>query len=195
MVVNESRRELLADSALAVLGSEGSRGLTHRAVDARAGVPAGTTANYFPSRAALFTGMGGRIFDRVAPEPDRLADLAQREPDHETFIAYTRYIVERLLRAPELALALCELRLETARNPSLAEEMGAFLRLGLASDIRFSNERGLPAGRAEITMLHYAIDGLVLDRLTTPISPDDDPLATIEEITRRIVQLHHVRGS
>ena len=40
---------------------EGSRALTHRAVDARAELPAGTCANYFPSRSALLLAMAERI--------------------------------------------------------------------------------------------------------------------------------------
>src|SRR6218665_2014261 len=111
VALNEQRRHLIADTALDVLGSDGSRGLTHRAVDTRARVPIGTAANYFPTRAALFAGMGQRIFERIAPDAGRLAELGDREADAETFIAYTRYVIERLLASPQLALALIELRL------------------------------------------------------------------------------------
>nr|MDA8322359.1 TetR/AcrR family transcriptional regulator [Actinomycetota bacterium] len=44
---NEERRRALADAAIAILAGQGSHHLTHRTVDRRAGVPAGTTANYF----------------------------------------------------------------------------------------------------------------------------------------------------
>jgi DNA-binding transcriptional regulator YbjK len=47
------RRTELADAALAVVAAKGLKGLTHRAVDAQAGVAVGTTSNYFRSRAAL----------------------------------------------------------------------------------------------------------------------------------------------
>lgn len=187
MARNERRRQHIADAALHVLGAEGGRGLTHRAVDAAAEVPVGTTANYFPSRAALFAGMARRVFTRIAPDPERLAALADRDADVEAFAAYTRYVVERLLAAPGLALALVELRLEAARSPELADELGAFLRSGLADDIDFHARRGLPGGVDEIVMLHYLADGIVLDRLTTPLRPGDDPLAAAEEITRRIM--------
>lgn len=188
MALNEQRRRLLADAALEVLGAEGGRGLTHRAVDARAEVPVGTTANYFSTRAALFTGMGQRVFERIAPDPDRLAALSNRRADVDTFVAYTQYVVERLLAEPSLALALVELRLEAARNPELADQLGSFLQAGLAQDAEFNASRGLPGGIAEIVMLHHAIDGLVLDRLTTPLVPDEDPLRTAEEIARRIMR-------
>lgn len=187
MAVNETRRRLLADSALAVLGSTGGRGLTHRAVDLHAAVPIGTCANYFPTRAELFRGMGERIFERIAPEQHRLAELAALDPDTRAFVAYTRYVVERLLREPDLALALIELRLEAARNPQLAAQIAPVLRAGLDADVEFNAYRGLPASRRDITLLHYAIDGIVLDRVTTPLVPGDDPLEAAEELARHLL--------
>jgi AcrR family transcriptional regulator len=48
-----SRREAIADAAVGVIADRGIRGLTHRAVDEAAGLPAGSTSYYFRSRAAL----------------------------------------------------------------------------------------------------------------------------------------------
>ncbi len=61
------RRTQIADAALAVVSEQGLKGLTHRAVDAQAGVAVGTTSNYFRNRAALV----GAAVDRVE-ELDRL---------------------------------------------------------------------------------------------------------------------------
>ena len=72
MVSNPQRRDLLADAGLRVLATAGARGLTHRAVDREAGVPAGTASNYFRSRDALLNGLAERIFTRMAPTPDDL---------------------------------------------------------------------------------------------------------------------------
>ncbi|HEX5290102.1 MAG TPA: TetR family transcriptional regulator, partial [Streptosporangiaceae bacterium] len=44
-----NRRQTLLDAAIQVLGERGIRALTHRAVDAEAGVAAGSAANYFPT--------------------------------------------------------------------------------------------------------------------------------------------------
>lgn len=187
MAQNDDRRRLLADAAIEVLGASGGRGLTHRAVDAHAGVPVGTTVNYFASRAALFTGIARRIYTRIAPQPEPLATLADRDADLDTAVAYTRYVVERLLAVPTLALALLELRLESARNPELAEELARFVRAGLDDDVAFNAGRGLPGERADIVLLHHAVNGVVLDRLTTPLEPDADPLAVADELARRIL--------
>ena len=65
----------MLDAAITVLGGRGVRGLTHRAVDAAAGAPAGTTSNHFRTRDALLDGVVDRFAER---ERDALRDLAAR---------------------------------------------------------------------------------------------------------------------
>ncbi len=71
-----SRPELLADAAVAVLARDGLRGLTHRAVDAEAGLPGGSTSNYFRSRSALLQAVVARVQEldlavlAAGPPPD-----------------------------------------------------------------------------------------------------------------------------
>ena len=69
------------------------------------------------------------------------------------------------------AIRLAE-RLEAARRPELAELIGSWLRLGFANDVDFNARAGLPGGEREIALFHYALDGLMLDRLTVSIDPD-----------------------
>ena len=59
-----ARREDLGDAAIAVVAERGLKGLTHRAVDSAAHVPAGTTSNYFRTRQALIEGVAERIEQR-----------------------------------------------------------------------------------------------------------------------------------
>lgn len=172
MVRNETRRRVIADAGLTVLAQEGSRGLTHRAVDAVAGVPTGTTSNYFRSRDALIEGLVDRIGERLAPTPDDLARRAAGTPGPALFADYVRDIVRRLTADRDVTLALFELRLESGRRPELAALLGAWQRAGFDADVAFNTAAGLPGGRSEIALFHYAIDGLLLDRLTTPIDPD-----------------------
>jgi len=151
MAKNSTRRSALADAGIAVLAREGSRGLTHRAVDEEAGVPTGTTSNYFRSRDALVAGLFERIGERLGPTPGDLE-------------------------------ALFELRLESGRRPELAALLGPWLRAGFEADVAFNRSAGLPGGPREIALFHYAIDGLLLDLLTTPIDPDvatDDVIAVL----------------
>ena len=55
------RRTQVTEAALTVVATAGLKGLTHRAVDAAAAVPPGTTSNYFRNRAALVAAVAGRI--------------------------------------------------------------------------------------------------------------------------------------
>ena len=176
MVANPSRRAVLADAALELLGRDGARAVTHRAVDAEAGVPVGTCANYFRSRSDLLQGMAERIFTLLAPDPGRLDDLADL-PAGDAGPAYAGYVVERLLGRPNLARALIELRLEAARTTDVAEPLAAFLRAGFEADVDFHTDRGLPGGREHVLRLHHLVNGILLDALTIPLDPDADPVA------------------
>ena len=171
MAKNDTRRSLLADAGIAVLAREGSRGLTHRAIDAEAGVPTGTTSNYFRNRQSLITGLFERIGARLAPSPQDLEERAATEPSRELFADYIRDIVRRLLTEREVTIALFELRLEAARRPELATALSEWQRAGFEADVAFNTSAGLPGGRGEVALFHYAIDGLIFDQLTSPIDP------------------------
>ena len=183
---NPERRTQLADAGLDVLATQGARGLTHRAVDAAAGLPAGTASNYFKTRDALLGALGERIFERLAPDQAVLQPLAKREPGIELMIDYVHYIVERLLGRPELTLALLELRLEAARRPGLHEILSRTLRQGFDADVAFNANAGLPGGAEEIRLLHFAIDGLVLDQLTPGTGHPYDVTAIAARLVRRL---------
>jgi len=185
---NTERRTQLADAGLAVLAESGARGLTHRAVDAAAGLPAGTASNYFSSRDALLGALGERIFERLAPDEAVLKPLAERKPSVDLVVDYVRYIVERLLRRPELPLALFELRLEAARRPGLNEILSRTLQQGFDADVSFHVQAGLPGGAEEVRLLHFAIDGLIFDQLTPGVGRPYDIDAVTARLVRRLVR-------
>jgi len=187
MARNPSRRRALGDAGLAILAREGARGLTHRAVDAEAGVPAGTTSNYCRSRAELIGLLVARIGERLAPDAEVQAALAAQVPDRARFAAHVREIVARLTASRDITLALLELRLEAARRPEVAETLGAWMREGFAGDVAFNDAAGLPGGPFEIALLHYAVDGLMLDRLTASIDPTIDVDAAVDALVARLL--------
>lgn len=51
-----STRDRIVAAAIELLGDEGVRSCTHRRIDRRAGLPAGSTSNYFRTREALLAG-------------------------------------------------------------------------------------------------------------------------------------------
>lgn len=182
MARNAGRRAELADAGIAVLAREGSRGLTHRAVDAEGGAPTGTTSNYFRSRAELLEGLVARISERLAPDPEALAELASHPPDRASFGRHLRDIVRRLSAHPEVTLAWFELRLEAARRPEVADLMRGVLLEGFRGDVAYNEAAGLPGGPAEIALFHYAVDGLLFDRLTVSIDPDTPTDEVVEAL-------------
>lgn len=187
MAKNEERRAAIADAGLAVLAREGARGLTHRAVDEQAEVPKGTTSNYFRTRDALISGLFERIGQRLAPTPDDLERRGAEPPSPALFADYLRDIVRRLSTEREVTLALFELRLESTRRPELAAVLGPWQRAGFDADVAFNAEAGLPGGRREIALFHYAIDGLLLDRLTTPIDPETSTDEIVDDLVARLL--------
>lgn len=124
-----SRPELVADAAVTVLARDGLRGLTHRAVDAEAGLPDGSTSNCFRSRASLIEAIVARL-----EELDRAALTSGAEPDVSSRRALATYLaanvrlmtLSRHVRATRARLAL--LLDETAR-PALDAGHRRFLAM------------------------------------------------------------------
>lgn len=58
-------------AAIELLGTEGVRALTHGRVDERAGLPKGSTSNYFRTRAALFEGVVDAMLASESPAVGR----------------------------------------------------------------------------------------------------------------------------
>jgi hypothetical protein len=109
-------------------------------------------------------------------------------------VDYIRYIVERTTADPDLTVALFELRLESRRRPTLADVLATTLRSAYREDVVFNTTQGLPGGAEEIALLHYAIDGLLLDCLTIPIDPELDRDRMTDILVRRLVGPSIERG-
>lgn len=151
------RRAAVLDAAVRVLAEGGTRALTHRAVDAAAGVPAGTCSNHFRTRAALVMGIADELERR-----DR-AFLAGLEP-----AGLTREALPDLAAA-YVAAQVAEPTAQRARL-ALAVEPGVDLspqhdRLrGLLADLCERAGIADPPGRARAVVDH--LDGVLLHGLT-----------------------------
>jgi DNA-binding transcriptional regulator YbjK len=186
---NSTRRDHLADAAIEVLAREGARGLTHRAVDAEAAEPSGTTSRYFRTRDALMAAVVERVRDL------HFADLgrAPRGPvdpavigDHLATMVHSALTVHRSRH-----LAIFELFQESTRRPELHAAMAATrtAQIQLIRDVH--RAAGLELTAALATTLVAAITGLVHIALTTPEaigirSPDD-----VRDLVRAAVDLVH----
>jgi DNA-binding transcriptional regulator YbjK len=123
------RRTAILDGALAVLAEQGMRGLTHRAVDAAAGLPPGSTSYYFRSRASLVAGCVERLVERDLAEDVAAVDAAvlSAGQDLPTVLAevLTAVGVRMATTERQRALARYELSLAAVRDPALRAELVA----------------------------------------------------------------------
>lgn len=116
------KRGIVLDTALTVLGERGPRALTHRAVDEAAGLPAGSTSNYFRTRAALLTGITARLEERDHAAWDRLP--APR--DVPELVEHLGRLLRHAVTADEAAtLARYALVLESRELPEVREALRA----------------------------------------------------------------------
>ncbi|MEU6949266.1 TetR family transcriptional regulator [Streptomyces sp. NPDC046316] len=188
MARNQERRTTLLDAAIEVLGDEGARGLTFRAVDARAGVPTGTSSNYFTDRDQLLSQVADRIFVRMTPEPDSLVAAMRPKPSRELVVELMRWLARRMAAERTCYLGLFELRLEATRRPELREQLTKVLRADLDYNIRTHVESGMPGDADTVRLLYFALTGLLFDHFTVPGLHGDRELdALIETVVRRIV--------
>jgi DNA-binding transcriptional regulator YbjK len=121
------RRSRILDGALAVLAEQGMRGLTHRAVDAAAGLPSGSTSYYFRSRAALVAGCVQRLleWDLAEDVPDVEAALLRAGTDVPGALAAVLTAVGVRMATSQRwrTLARYELSLATVRDPALRDDL------------------------------------------------------------------------
>ncbi|WP_203184898.1 TetR/AcrR family transcriptional regulator [Streptomyces pratensis] len=113
-----SRADLIADAALALLAERGMRGLTHRAVDERAGLPQGSTSNHARTRQALLETTVRRLAEleaQVLAPGDLLTSSDPAQVAEGLAHALHRY----LTGSTELLVCRYELALEATRRPGL----------------------------------------------------------------------------
>lgn len=165
---NPERRRALVDAAIEVLADEGARGLTFRAVDARAAVPPGTASNYFTDRDDLLTQAGGRIYQRLTPDPASVARSLRGPRDRVLVARLVRELTARIDAYHSGYLALLELRLEATRRPALREVLTATVRADLEATVAFHVDEGLPGDATTAVLLYLGVNWLVVERLTLP---------------------------
>ncbi len=181
---NPERRQALLDASIEVLAREGARGLTFRAVDQEAGVPAGTASNYFPNRDALLVQVGNRYYERLIPSEEAMAK--SRGPQtRESMTELMTEVVERVFHFRTGYLAILELRLEATRRPELQALLTERVRADLDFNIANFRESQLPGDEDAVVLLYLALNWLILERLTLPGIFDERRAA---ELVRTIVE-------
>ncbi|MBO3100614.1 TetR/AcrR family transcriptional regulator [Cellulomonas fengjieae] len=177
-------KERALDAAVELLGAEGVRALSHARIDTRAGLPAGSTSNWFRTRRALLAGIVDWIAEReradfgpagvpAAPDEKALIDglCAMVELQTGPFAARTR--------------ARYALFLELASD----RELGAPLRQQRHEFERWTEQlvaaAGIPDPVPATRALMALSDGLMLHRLT--VDPALDMRPAVERAVRGLM--------
>ena len=152
------RRDAIADAAIHLVATRGLRGLTHRAVDAEAGLPPGSTSYYLRTRNALLTACVNRMLTR---DVSGMPAGTQAEPV-ELLVGMTVGLAQD---RPDDLVARYELSLEASRQPELRKainEGGRELRAMLA---QLLEGLGVPDASAAAWPVAAMMDGLLYDRV------------------------------
>mgnify|MGYP000845384591 CR=1 FL=1 len=161
------RRHQLLEAALHVIADEGLKGLTHRAVDRRAGLPEGSCSAYLRTRRALEAALTAYVAEALLTDVDRLADRLASTSEPEGVAAAVDLFL-RWLDQRDLLVARLELTMAATRDHGLAEVL-ALHRARLVAIVEgimtgLGKEHG--AARAEALVASY--DGLLLTALLKP---------------------------
>lgn len=176
-----STRDRALDAALELLGDGGIRALTHARVDERAGLPKGSTSNWFRTREALVAGVVAWLSERERAEFDA-APRPVIETPGDLVDAFTELIAVQSGPLATRTRARYSLFLEGARSPELLAPLivqrTIFVEWSTALLARIGAAD--PAGAVRSVMA--ALDGLLLHRVTV------DPDAEIRPVVERAVR-------
>ena len=178
-------RERALEAAVELLGAEGVRALSHARVDERAGLPPGSTSNWFRTRRALIGGFVDWIAER---------ERADFEPAAMPTISGVDELIEGLCAMAELQTgpfaartrARYALFIELAGDPELGERLQHQHRRFQ----RWTEQLVTAAGIADPVPATRALmalgDGLLLHRLT--VDPELDMRPAIERAVRALAE-------
>ncbi|MFH9352968.1 TetR/AcrR family transcriptional regulator [Kitasatospora sp. NPDC017646] len=160
------RRTVLADAAIGVLADAGVRGLTHRAVDAAAGLPVGTTSAYLRTRQALLTALVRRLVELDQGELQAMGERATVRSADELVQNIAELMRHRLTGAGRRrSLARYACAVESVRDPELREILVPRENAGRAVVRAFLADQGVADPDGRTATLLACIDGLVFERL------------------------------
>jgi DNA-binding transcriptional regulator YbjK len=174
-------RERALDAALSLVGEEGIRALTHARVDERAGLPKGSTSNWFRTRDALVAGVVAWLAERERAEFAG-GEMPPVETPEQLIEALSAMIAVQTGPLAPRTRARYALFLEGAGDAELLapllEQRTVFVEWTIALLERIGARSPEDAARA----LMAAGDGLVLHRVTV------DPDAEIRPVVERAVR-------
>jgi len=181
-----NRRDQLLDAAIEVIGEHGMRALTHRAVDRAAGVPTGSTSNYFRTSDALLDAVVERFVVRERANFEAIAAAVGPGDPDQLACAVTEFARDATGPDRTLTLARYAILVEAAIRPGLRpqlRESGARVNAWFISWMRRAGSQN-PERDTPIVMNAYT--GFVLHQLARP-RPDFDPGDDFRTLIRSLI--------
>lgn len=159
-------RERINSASAALVGERGASALTHRQVDARAGLPIGSTSNYFRTKAALLKGAIEGVITRESPLLEVVRSVDTRDELQAGLLGYVRAVTGEEMQA--VKAARIALFLEGRHDPELRAWV-AEARRGYAVVLSEALERlGANAPDAGATALMAVVEGSIVAITCTP---------------------------
>jgi DNA-binding transcriptional regulator YbjK len=186
MPANPERRALITDTAIEILAKVGAGGLTHRVVDTEAGLPPGTTSNFFRTRLALLKATAQRVAELhwlyVAEMRSRLGE----SPGREGVARLLGNLLSNSDRPTTVRnLARFELFLEGNRHAELQPILMEIHTAAMQGAAVVLSSGGLPTNQPDrVRLMSRLLNGLAFDQLTLPYAA-----LTPEEATALIDRL------
>ena len=178
------RMLLILESATRVVAAGGMRGLTHRAVDAEAELPQGSTSGYLRTRLALVTALAEFIAAGLIDSVEELVGQQRAGEPESTVIEHALDLFAGWLREPDALLAKAELAQEATRQPDIAAALEPAREriLGIVAEILAHAEVDDVETSAQAIIA--AMEGVLGSALTRPVEERE---VYVRDIGRRII--------
>ncbi|MFF4948394.1 TetR/AcrR family transcriptional regulator [Streptomyces chattanoogensis] len=181
------RRQRLADAAISTLARSGMRGLTHRAVDQTAEVPAGSCSYYFRTRRELLQAAVERLAELDIAEIDERPALTGPASIAQIAEATAGLVEHWTTAGRERMLARYELALEAPRRPELYAALHAAGSRHRAVAENMLATAGAAAPAAHANAFVAFLDGILFNQLTAAAPHRLTP----EQLRRTLLSLIH----
>lgn len=168
-----SNRERALDAAIDLLGTEGLRALTHARVDEKAGLPKGSTSNYFRTRAALV----GGVTDWMVRQETPVVSTAFHPASAEEFVDQLCRLFE-FMTGPNRTMVIARrvLWLEATHDPSLRQMLQRGRAVMAEPVVAAFDRLGAPDPSAAADALAACFEGLLMNRIARDSGADPRPV-------------------
>ncbi len=185
MPPNPARRSQILDAAIDILADVGIGGVTHRQIDERAGLPPGTTSNYFRSRVGLLEATAGRVAELHWQNVAVLQSVIGAAQTRAGIAALlTRMVSDPDDQARRRHVARFELFIEGTRRPELLPFLDDMQSAALKSAAVLLEAAGVAPTAAQVGEISRLLNGLVFSNITfTKSQPGaEDPAGLIDRV-------------